>query len=211
MEFIDYTGWLLFASVALYWIGVGVMIVRVRRKTKRLGGLVPERVGERVMWLLWAPLVAAWIASSFSAASHGSAWLGSRALLAMAPVLALRSIAALAALLCLALTVRCWAQMGQHWSMDISERNRALLFTDGAFARVRHPIYALSIALMICSVIVVATMPMLIVAPLHIALMFFKAASEERHLLRLHGDAYGKYVRRTGRFFPRWSGEDVRA
>jgi protein-S-isoprenylcysteine O-methyltransferase Ste14 len=37
----------------------------------------------------------------------------------------------------------------------------------------------------------------------HIVLMNVKARSEEAHLARIHGDAYVRYVERTGRFLPR--------
>jgi hypothetical protein len=51
----------LVATVSSYWVGVGVMIARVRRHTRKVVGLVPEQRQERLMWLVWVPLVAAWI------------------------------------------------------------------------------------------------------------------------------------------------------
>ena len=57
--------------------------------------------------------------------------------------------------------------------------------------------------LMICSAVIVATLPMLAIAVVHVVLMHFKARNEERHLLKMHGDAYAAYLRRTGRFVPR--------
>ena len=86
--------------------------------------------------------------------------------------------------------------------MDISDSNTSLI-SDGLFARVRHPIYAFSIALMIATAIVLPTLPMALVAALHVVLMNVKARSEEAHLARMHGDAYLRYVERTGRFVPR--------
>jgi len=56
--------------------------------------------------------------------------------------------------------------------------------------------------LMACSV-VVATLPMLVVGLVHLGLMIVKARNEERHLLAVHGEAYARYVERTGRFMPR--------
>ena len=53
------------------------------------------------------------------------------------------------------------------------------------------------------TVIVVATVPMLVVGLVHLVLMIIKARNEERHLLAVHGDAYARYVARTGRFVPR--------
>ena len=46
--------------------------------------------------------------------------------------------------------------MGRDWRMDISDRNTALII-DGPFARIRHPIYAFSIAMMVATAIVLPT------------------------------------------------------
>ena len=97
--------------------------------------------------------------------------------------------------------------MGRDWRMDISDSNTALI-TDGPFARIRHPIYAFSIAMMIATATVLPTLPMLAVAAVHLALMNVKARNEEAHLARLHGDAYARYVARTGRFLPRFPVRD---
>ena len=95
--------------------------------------------------------------------------------------------------------------MGSDWRMAISEDQKSPLITDGLFARVRHPIYALSILFVVCTTIVVPNIPMLAVALLNIGLLTLKAGNEERHLLKVHGDAYAAYLRQTGRFIPRWS------
>jgi protein-S-isoprenylcysteine O-methyltransferase Ste14 len=56
---------------------------------------------------------------------------------------------------------------------------------------------------MICSAVVVPTLPMLVVAIAHLVLNYLKARNEENHLLTVHGDLYRRYLARTGRFFPR--------
>jgi protein-S-isoprenylcysteine O-methyltransferase Ste14 len=115
----------------------------------------------------------------------------------------LRWVAALAAVIALAATVRCWLRMGSDWRMDVGLERKTDLITDGLFARVRHPIYAFSILLMLCSVAIVPTTPMMLIAGAHILLMNFKARNEERHLSVVHGDVYARYLQKTGRFFPR--------
>jgi hypothetical protein len=47
------------ATVWVYWTCVGAMAVRVRRRTRKLAGIVPSQPLEQVMWLIWVPLVAA--------------------------------------------------------------------------------------------------------------------------------------------------------
>ena len=57
----DLPGVLLTATLWSYWFGVGLMILRARRKTHRFAGLVPEQPVEQLMWIVWLPLVALWI------------------------------------------------------------------------------------------------------------------------------------------------------
>jgi protein-S-isoprenylcysteine O-methyltransferase Ste14 len=56
---------------------------------------------------------------------------------------------------------------------------------------------------MLCSAVVLPTLPMLTVALVHVALMHAKARNEEAHLAAVHGEAYARYAARTGRFVPR--------
>jgi len=92
--------------------------------------------------------------------------------------------------------------MGAHWRMDISDR-QAPLITDGWFGRVRHPIYAFGILMMIATTLVLPTVAMVALMLIHVSWMNLKARNEELHLAKVHGDAYASYVARTGRFFPR--------
>jgi protein-S-isoprenylcysteine O-methyltransferase Ste14 len=97
--------------------------------------------------------------------------------------------------------------MGDDWRMDVGERKTALI-TDGLFQKIRHPIYAFSMVLMVCSALIVPTLPMIAIAAVHLTLMNVKARNEERHLTAVHGESYLKYVAHTGRFFPRLSSRE---
>ena len=199
----DWPGVVLVATVWAYWIGVGVMIVRVNRKTHKLGGLVPDQPLERAMWLVWVPLVAAWLALPYLALVRPHAPLAMPAFARLVqPYAAVRWFAAGAAVLALLATSLCWSRMGTGWRMGVSTTGGETLITDGLFQYVRHPIYALSMLLMICTMIVVPTLPMLAVGAVHLALLQMKARNEERHLTALHGDAYREYLARTARFVP---------
>ena len=110
------------------------------------------------------------------------------------------------ALVCLGLSIMCWRHMGSDWRMAVDPQGSGRLIQSGPFAKVRHPIYAVSIVLMICSVVAVPNLPMMVVAGVHIMLMHIKARHEERFLLERHGPAYADYCRRTGRFVPRLFG-----
>jgi protein-S-isoprenylcysteine O-methyltransferase Ste14 len=199
----DWPGVVLAATIWAYWIGVGMMVVRVHRKTRKLGALVPEQPLERAMWLVWVPLVAAWLTLPYLALVRVHPPLAVPAFARLSEgYAALRWIGATVAIVALLLTSLCWSRMGTGWRMGVSQSGREMLITDGLFRYVRHPIYALSMVLMACSMIVVPTPPMLVIGVVHFALLQIKARNEERHLLAVHGDAYGRYLARTARFVP---------
>ncbi|MGE0481629.1 MAG: isoprenylcysteine carboxylmethyltransferase family protein [Phycisphaerae bacterium] len=197
--------WIVGATVLCYWACVVVMIVRVSRKTRHVGRVVvPAQRIEQLMWIVWTPLIVLWIATPFIAAQR-SAWLGGWLAIwgadwYAAP--AMRLLAAGAAVACLAASIVCWRHMGKHWRMGVDPEQCGTLFTDGPFAYVRHPIYALSILLMLATLVAVPNAVMLLLAIVHVTLMNLKARNEERHLHTVYGASYREYCRRTGRFLP---------
>ncbi len=197
---------LLTATLCGYWMGVGAMIVRARRAMRRGAA---RGTGERferfnLMWIVWLALVAGWVGIPWATLVHSRKVPALPDFATSEPAYAaLRWIAALVAVIALGATIKCWRRMGSNWRMDVGVATKAPLITDSLFAYVRHPIYAFSILLMLCTIAIVPTLPMLVVAAVHIAMMNAKARSEERHLLAVHGDAYARYLRNSGRFFPR--------
>jgi len=193
-------------TVSAYWFCVFVMVGRSWVKFRGPAGAIPKTSAERWMWLIWVPNTAAWVALPWVAwdASRDSlaplstnpaqlAWSG------------LSWLAAIVAVLAFAMTSRCWLAMGSNWTMAVNPKKPTRLVTEGPFSLVRHPIYALSLLLMLCTMLIVATLPMLLVGLIHVAMLVGKASSEERYLLRVHGEAYADYCRRTSRFLPcRW-------
>lgn len=198
----------LFLAVVIlaYWGRVGLMSARIRRRTRTLAGVVPELGIERLMWFVFVPLVAAWIVLPFLASTRDTGWLAIPAAARGGPWGVVRLLAVVAAVALFIATLRCWRRMGRHWKMAVTPGEKQVLITDGPFARVRHPIYGYQILLMLASLGVVPTVPMLALAVVHLLLMVTKARNEERHLLDTHGREYEAYVARTGRFFPRLSG-----
>ena len=195
-------------AISGYWAGVARMVVRVQRKTRHGVGLMPQQARERLMWAVWVPLVVAWIALPWVALDRTNATWSAPS--SIGPVFdLLRWCAAAVALGCLALTWRCYARMGEHWRMDVAVGGQSVLITDGPFLRIRHPIYAYQALLMVCSAIILPTPPMIALLVVHLALVNAKARNEERHLLATHGDAYARYVARTGRFVPRFGAREI--
>lgn len=203
---IDLPSLVLAVTMFCYWGYVGVLSHRKRRRTRRMSGIVPSQPLEKLMWLVWVPLVLAWMTLPWLAAMRGD---GPWALPAFArewPYLGLRWLGALVGVVCLRYSLRSWRRMGRNWRMAVAPGEETELVTTGPFAYVRHPIYALSILLMLCTLVVVPTPPLLLLALLHIGMMIVKARNEERFLADVHGAAYADYCRRTGRFVPRLGG-----
>ncbi len=194
------------ATVWAYWTCVGIMIVRVRRRTRKLSGIVPSQRVEQLMWLIWVPLVAAWMSLPYIAARQAGPPWGLPDFARAAPVTALRWVAAGIGVACLALSIECWLRMGKSWRMAVTPDQQTDLVTTGLYGYVRHPIYALSMLLMLCTAVVAPTVPVAAMAAIHIGLMIVKAHNEERFLAGLHGAPYLRYLQRTGRFLPRRRG-----
>lgn len=201
----DVPGVLLTAAIWAYWIGVGAMIVRVRRHARRAAGAPPRELLERFVVLIWVPLVIAWVTLPWLALERSQTPWGLPEFARSVPAYAaLRWVAAFVAVGCLAATIKCWARMGNDWRMAVTDEKNQALITDGMFRRIRHPIYAFSILLMLCTMLIVPTWPMAAFGVAHIGLMVMKARNEERHLLASHGEAYARYLASTGRFVPRF-------
>lgn len=200
----DFPSLLLAAVVWAYWGRVASMALRLRR-TRGLAGVVPEQGVERILGVFIVPIVAAWMALPLVAAFRDAGPFAIPGVARSGPWLAVRALTALAAIVLLLATIRCWKHMGRQWKMAVSSRERQELITDGPFARVRHPIYGYQILLMLASLVVVPTAPQLALAIAHAIVMTVKARNEERHLRGTHGADYEGYMQRTGRFFPRLS------
>jgi protein-S-isoprenylcysteine O-methyltransferase Ste14 len=205
ISIVDVPTLVILLTIWAYWAIVVAMVIRRRRHTRKMSGVVPEQGLETLMWIVWIPLIAVWLALPWLALTHGSGTLALPAFATADAFTALRCIAAAAGVAALYGSVRSWRQMGRHWTMAVTRDETSTLLTGGMFSRVRHPIYALSIGLMLATLAVVPTWPMLVVAIVHIGLMSIKAHNEEQFLLGAHGEHYARYYRNTGRFVPRIS------
>jgi protein-S-isoprenylcysteine O-methyltransferase Ste14 len=199
----DVPGLVLSLTIWAYWLCVGVLAVRMRRRTHKLAGIVPSQPLEQMMWLVWVPLVTAWAVLPYLAATRTGLPWGLPESVRQPPYSLLRWTAAGVGVACLLLSIACWRRMGKNWSMAVVPGQSTELVTGGLYSRIRHPIYALSMLLMLCTMVVAPTPAVVAMAAVHIALMIVKALNEERFLSEVHGARYNDYCQRTGRFVPR--------
>ncbi len=191
-------------TVWTYWTCVCVLVVRSHLRFRTSAGSLPRTARERWMWALWVPAILLWqVVPALATISARPMLAMPAAALSLPALLAVRYLAAAAAVLAFALTVPCWLGMGSNWSMAIVPGKRCRLITSGMFTYVRHPIYALSILLMLATMAATITPMMTLIGIVHITMLYLKALSEERYLRRIYGEQYTEYCRQTGRFFAR--------
>jgi protein-S-isoprenylcysteine O-methyltransferase Ste14 len=188
--------------MALYWSRVLRLAWKQKRRTGQAANLFPPETVGRVLRIVWFPAIALWIALPICA---GSLKRASPALLRpLFQNLWVSWIALAIALIAFVATWICWKKMGKSWRMGIDPNDKTRLIVTGPYARLRHPIYALSSLLMICTMLILPSPVMLAVGIIHLSLLQWEARREEQYLTALHGPSYALYAARTGRFLPRF-------
>lgn len=178
-------------SVSLYWLTVFVKAMRITPKIGKTPNVIPREALGFLSRLIMLPLIIVWICLPWQATFsimppfHGIAWVG-----------------AIACIMALMLTAYCWHYMGTSWRIGIDPKEKNNLITDGPFKLIRHPIYSLSMLLMLGSFVAVQTQAMFIIFCVHWILFTLEAYKEERYLCKVHGSAYKEYIQKTNRFLP---------
>lgn len=175
--------------VSLYWLIVIIKVIFITPKLGKVPNVIPREILGGLSRLIMLPLIMGWIFLIWQA------YLNS--------VVGMHLVSMLGAVGCvvaLGLTMYCWYYMGTAWRIGIDPKEKNPLVTSGPFKYSRHPIYALSMLLMLCSFLVVQTQTMFVLLCIHWVLFFWEAKREERHLLKMHGDTYRAYMRQTNRF-----------
>jgi protein-S-isoprenylcysteine O-methyltransferase Ste14 len=198
----DPPAFILIITIWLYGAGMGIKLLR-GRKQNGAAGLLPAEAFERRIWPVWFPLLVVWVLMPGLAVKRRHPWLViSEDVLQDPGWSAVRWLAALTAVLSLVLVMWAWRHIGKSWRVGVEPGEKSALVTRGPYRFIRHPIYAFNMLLVLCSMVIVPTAAMLLVALPHIVFMTFKARREEQVLLGVYGAAYADYCRRTGRFFP---------
>jgi protein-S-isoprenylcysteine O-methyltransferase Ste14 len=180
----------------------------------------------QIVWLLWVGVLVLWFLSSMSvkrslqASSRGGAnamnaivwvgwwvmmyprWSGVLGWRFAPPHPAVQIPGLLIVILGFGLAV--WARfyLGRNWSAVIELRNDHELMRGGPYAIVRHPIYSGFMIATLGTAVVNGQVAGLIALVLVICAWGYKAALEERFLLRHFGPAYQQYQREVKRLVP---------
>ena len=104
----------------------------------------------------------------------------------------------------IALVVVAQLQMGASWRIGIEDEARIPLVTRGVYRYSRNPIFVAMLVSIGGFALLVPTRLSIILFLATIAGIRRQVISEERYLMRRHGDAYRQYARAVGRFLPWW-------
>ena len=100
-------------------------------------------------------------------------------------------------------TVSC---LGRNLTDTVVTRRNHTLVTNGPYRWVRHPFYLAGAMGMVAVFLLSANAFFLVTGTAGFTLLVVRTAREEANLLRKFGDDYRMYMRRTGRFLPRFRG-----
>lgn len=81
----------------------------------------------------------------------------------------------------------------------------ALMVAGGLYGYIRHPQYTGFLLITLGMLVEWATIPLLIMWPIMVAIYYHLARKEESDMEKEFGPAYGAYRQRTGMFLPRFS------
>jgi protein-S-isoprenylcysteine O-methyltransferase Ste14 len=186
--------------MAFYWARVLRLAWKEKRRTGQAANLLPPEPLGRALRIIWFPTIALWIILPLLAGSLAQPWIF-RPLYVNAIIAWSALSVAVAAFVA---TLICLKKMGRSWRMGINPNDKTQLIISGPYAYLRHPIYALSSLLMLCTMAILPSPAMLTVGLIHLILLQWEARREEKYLTALHGPTYGDYAARTGRFVPRF-------
>ncbi len=177
--------------VTSYWLTVFIKAVLITPKIGKTPNVIPREILGLLSRLIMLPLIGCWIALPWYASFF------------MAPItVTVVWAGAIICLMALALSIYCWYYMGNDWRIGIDHKEKNNLITDGPFKHIRHPIYSLSMMLMLGTLLSVQTTFMFILFCVHWTVFTLEAYREEQYLAKVHGEAYKEYVQQTNRFLP---------
>lgn len=183
-----------FCFACVYWGGVAVNAVRIRRRTGKTPSVRPRTGLDYLLWLAWLAAVALWTASPWLAGEEARLF-DSRPLQAAGLTLAVLGVAG---------TWWCYATLGNAWAISVDTKQTTKLVKTGPYGLALHPIYSLQWLVLFGVFLAEPSAPLLAALLILTVAMQIKAKVEEKVLEGIFGTEYADYARRVGRFFPRF-------
>lgn len=99
-----------------------------------------------------------------------------------------------------------WTQihLDTQWSAQLQLKGNHHLVTTGPYAYVRHPLYLAMMGWGVAAALLTANWIIIAMCVLAIAGVLWRVPKEEQMMVEAFGDEYKAYMRRTGRFTPKF-------
>lgn len=177
--------------ISAYWGTVVLKVVRISSKIGKTPNVIPKESLGYLSRAIMLPLIILWIILPWQAAFS-------------VPVISskLGCFGVVCCLVGFTATLYCWHYMGNSWRIGIDPKEKNTLITDGPFKHIRHPIYALSMLLILGSLCCVQSSYMFALFAIHWFIFTMEALREERYLSQIYGETYHQYMKQTNRFLP---------
>lgn len=94
--------------------------------------------------------------------------------------------------------------LGTLWSASLQLRANHRLVVSGSYTRIRHPMYTAIPAWAISLGFVIANWIPIIFAVCAAVILVARVPREEQMMMEQFGDPYREYMKRTGKFLPKW-------
>lgn len=179
--------------ISIYWLTVIVKSVLISPKIGKLPNVLPKEWLGALSRLIMLPTLIFWVVYPYHLffSDHQP----------LLPFFAI--LGATLTTTALLLSFYAWHAMGTSWRIGIDKKDDTTLVTNGPFRWIRHPIYTLSILLMLGTFLSLQTQLAFYLMCVHFCLFYLEARREETFLIKKHQSEYVHYMASTGRFFPK--------
>ena len=98
-----------------------------------------------------------------------------------------------------------FVSIGNNISPTQATRLDHRLVTYGPYRWVRHPLYSTGIGLAVCLTIITSMWWLAVAMMVPLTILLLRTPQEEARLIETFGDEYSAYMKRTGRYLPKWN------
>lgn len=188
------------AAALILFTGIGISSYYRRKADKDSGETISRKVdgtvfmnviklGGLILWL--SPLLylinPAWMAWSKIGLPEWARWLG-----------------AVIGVLCTMGIYWLFSSIGTGITPTSATRKRHQLVTRGPYRWVRHPLYTVGSSMFIALGLIADSWFIIVLGILAFTAMAMRTPREEANLIEKFGDEYREYMKRTGRFLPKF-------
>jgi protein-S-isoprenylcysteine O-methyltransferase Ste14 len=98
-----------------------------------------------------------------------------------------------------------FSNIGTGITPTVATRSEHKLVTKGPYSWIRHPLYTFGTLLFLSFALIADSWFITLMALLAITMLSIRLPNEEAHLIEKFGDAYREYMKKTGKFLPKFN------